>query len=168
MALPPQATLMGVISAAMFFVLSNTKPLGRLSAQRPHPSIFCAYVFLSLLGQFLVHLAFLAGMYHVAKSGMSAVRCWSGPFSRHVLRAHVFGCNIPECFRAHLYQSVDSQWYRYFVSRARVLARLVWWFVQVSENKCSHRQSPCLACAATATADWGKSPLFVRHQHCSI
>ena len=73
-ALPPQATLMGVISAAMFFVLSNTKPLGRLSAQRPHPSIFCAYVFLSLLGQFLVHLAFLAGMYHVAKSGMSAVR----------------------------------------------------------------------------------------------
>ena len=65
---------MGVISAAMFFVLSNTKPLGRLSAQRPHPSIFCAYVFLSLLGQFLVHLAFLAGMYHVAKSGMSAVR----------------------------------------------------------------------------------------------
>jgi manganese-transporting P-type ATPase len=65
---------MGVISAAMFFVLSNTKPLGRLSAQRPHPSIFCPYVFLSLLGQFLVHLAFLAGMYHVAKSGMSAVR----------------------------------------------------------------------------------------------
>ena len=79
MALPPQATLMGVISAAMFFVLSNTKPLGRLSAQRPHPSIFCAYVFLSLLGQFLVHLAFLAGMYHVAKSGMSAVRCGRGP-----------------------------------------------------------------------------------------
>jgi manganese-transporting P-type ATPase len=69
-----QATLMGVISAAMFFVLSNTKPLGRLSAQRPHPNIFCAYLFLSLLGQFLVHLAFLAGMYHVAKSGMSAVR----------------------------------------------------------------------------------------------
>ncbi len=65
---------MGILSAAMFFVLSNTKPLERLSAQRPHPNIFCAYVFASLLGQFVFHLVFLATMYHVAKSSMQPVR----------------------------------------------------------------------------------------------
>ncbi len=70
---------MGVISAAMFFVLSNTKPLDKLSAERPHPNIFCVYVFASLLGQFLFHLAFLAAMYHVAKSEMLPVRIRSIP-----------------------------------------------------------------------------------------
>ncbi|CAA6669826.1 unnamed protein product [Spirodela intermedia] len=32
---------------------------GTLSASRPHPHIFCSYVFLSLLGQFAMHLLFL-------------------------------------------------------------------------------------------------------------
>lgn len=68
-----QATTMGVLSAAMFFVLSNSKPLAKLSAERPHPNIWCIYVFASLLGQFLVHVVFLAWCYSSAKAAMPEV-----------------------------------------------------------------------------------------------
>ncbi|KAL3835729.1 hypothetical protein ACJIZ3_010465 [Penstemon smallii] len=54
-----QATISGVFTAAFFLFISHAKPLQALSAERPHPNIFCYYVFLSLLGQFAVHLSFL-------------------------------------------------------------------------------------------------------------
>ena len=65
---------MGILSAAMFFVLSNAKPLEQLSARRPHPNIFCAYVFLSLLGQFAVHLVYLVLVWNTALATMPPVR----------------------------------------------------------------------------------------------
>ena len=65
---------MGILSAAMFFVLSNAKPLEQLSARRPHPNIFCAYVFLSLLGQFAVHLVYLVLVWNSALATMPPVR----------------------------------------------------------------------------------------------
>ena len=43
----------------MFLFLSNTQPLSVLSRVRPHPNIFCPYVFLSVLGQFAVHMSYL-------------------------------------------------------------------------------------------------------------
>ncbi|KAK7316886.1 hypothetical protein RJT34_00666 [Clitoria ternatea] len=54
-----QATISGVFTAAFFLFISHARPLPTLSAERPHPNIFCAYVFLSLLGQFAIHLFFL-------------------------------------------------------------------------------------------------------------
>ncbi|OVA12160.1 Cation-transporting P-type ATPase [Macleaya cordata] len=54
-----QATISGIFTAAFFLFISHARPLPTLSAARPHPNIFCAYVFLSLLGQFAVHLLFL-------------------------------------------------------------------------------------------------------------
>ncbi|QCE15042.1 cation-transporting ATPase 13A1 [Vigna unguiculata] len=54
-----QATISGVFTAAFFLFISHARPLPSLSAERPHPNIFCAYVFLSLLGQFSIHLLFL-------------------------------------------------------------------------------------------------------------
>ncbi|CAK8568023.1 unnamed protein product [Lathyrus sativus] len=54
-----QATISGVFTAAFFLFISHARPLPTLSAERPHPNIFCAYVLLSLLGQFSVHLFFL-------------------------------------------------------------------------------------------------------------
>ncbi|TMW98285.1 hypothetical protein EJD97_004256, partial [Solanum chilense] len=54
-----QATISGVFTAAFFLFISHARPLPTLSAERPHPNIFCAYVFLSLLGQFAIHLLFL-------------------------------------------------------------------------------------------------------------
>uniref|UniRef100_A0A0C9RQS5 TSA: Wollemia nobilis Ref_Wollemi_Transcript_22314_4479 transcribed RNA sequence n=1 Tax=Wollemia nobilis TaxID=56998 RepID=A0A0C9RQS5_9CONI len=54
-----QATISGIFTAAFFLFISHARPLDMLSAQRPHPNIFCAYVFLSLMGQFAIHLMFL-------------------------------------------------------------------------------------------------------------
>ncbi|CAA7406797.1 unnamed protein product [Spirodela intermedia] len=54
-----QATISGVFTAAFFLFISHARPLETLSASRPHPHIFCSYVFLSLLGQFAMHLLFL-------------------------------------------------------------------------------------------------------------
>ena len=48
-----------------------------LSAERPHPSIFCAYFFLSVLGQFALHLSFLIFMYRQALDLMPSVRVLS-------------------------------------------------------------------------------------------
>lgn len=54
-----QATISGVFTAAFFLFISNARPLPTLSAERPHPNIFCAYVLLSLLGQFSIHIFYL-------------------------------------------------------------------------------------------------------------
>ncbi|XP_057462142.1 probable manganese-transporting ATPase PDR2 isoform X2 [Actinidia eriantha] len=54
-----QATISGVFTASFFLFISHARPLPTLSADRPHPNIFCSYVFLSLLGQFSLHLLFL-------------------------------------------------------------------------------------------------------------
>ncbi|KAK1315965.1 putative cation-transporting ATPase [Acorus calamus] len=54
-----QATISGIFTAAFFLFISHARPLPTLSKERPHPNIFCAYVFLSLLGQFAIHLTFL-------------------------------------------------------------------------------------------------------------
>jgi hypothetical protein len=64
-----QATLSGVLTAGMFYFISNAKPLPQLSPVRPHPSIFCAYFFASLLGQFALQLGFLVVMYRWAICG---------------------------------------------------------------------------------------------------
>ncbi|KAK3138820.1 hypothetical protein QOZ80_5AG0373800 [Eleusine coracana subsp. coracana] len=54
-----QATISGVFTAAFFLFISHARPLQTLSAERPHPNIFSAYVLLSILGQFAMHMFFL-------------------------------------------------------------------------------------------------------------
>ncbi|KAK9683212.1 hypothetical protein RND81_10G123600 [Saponaria officinalis] len=54
-----QATISGIFTAAFFLFISHARPLQTLSDARPHPNIFCYYVFLSLLGQFAMHILFL-------------------------------------------------------------------------------------------------------------
>ncbi|XP_043724441.1 probable manganese-transporting ATPase PDR2 [Telopea speciosissima] len=65
-----QATISGIFTAAFFLFISHARPLPTLSAARPHPNIFCAYVFLSLLGQFAVHLLFLISSVNEASKYM--------------------------------------------------------------------------------------------------
>lgn len=65
-----QATMAGLLTAGMFFFISNAQPLKELSRERPHPRIFSLYVFTSLLGQFAVHMAFLMTMQHTAHALM--------------------------------------------------------------------------------------------------
>ncbi|OEL17438.1 putative manganese-transporting ATPase PDR2 [Dichanthelium oligosanthes] len=54
-----QATISGVFTASFFLFISHARPLQMLSTERPHPNIFCAYVLLSILGQFAMHIFFL-------------------------------------------------------------------------------------------------------------
>lgn len=65
-----QATTAGMLTAGMFFFISNAKPLDKMSKARPHPRVFCRYVFTSLLGQFAVYLTFLMYMQHKAHALM--------------------------------------------------------------------------------------------------
>ncbi|KAJ4966751.1 hypothetical protein NE237_018600 [Protea cynaroides] len=65
-----QATISGIFTAAFFLFISHARPLQTLSAARPHPNIFCAYVLLSLLGQFAVHILFLISSVNEASKYM--------------------------------------------------------------------------------------------------
>ncbi|CAI0461155.1 unnamed protein product [Linum tenue] len=65
-----QATISGVFTAAFFLFISHARPLPTLSAERPHPNIFCFYVFLSLMGQFAMHLFFLISSVKEAEKHM--------------------------------------------------------------------------------------------------
>ena len=51
-----QMTAMGILMSVAFMSVSRSKPLDKLSAVRPLNSIFHPSLFLSLLGQFTVHL----------------------------------------------------------------------------------------------------------------
>ncbi len=64
---------MGMLSAALFFVISHAKPLEHLSADRPNTMIFSLYVFASITGQFVVHMGFLILMYNGALAAMPEV-----------------------------------------------------------------------------------------------
>lgn len=65
-----QATISGVFTAAFFLFISHARPLPTLSATRPHPNVFCSYVFLSLMGQFAIHLCFLMSAVNEAEKYM--------------------------------------------------------------------------------------------------
>ncbi|KAJ3676324.1 hypothetical protein LUZ60_003736 [Juncus effusus] len=65
-----QATISGIFTASFFLFISHARPIQTLSAERPHPNIFCYYVLLSLLGQFAMHLAFLISSVNLAASHM--------------------------------------------------------------------------------------------------
>ena len=71
-----QATVSAFISAGLFFVVSQAQPAERLSPERPHPGIFCTYVFASMLGQFALHTGFLIFVYNGALAVMPQVRTW--------------------------------------------------------------------------------------------
>ena len=64
----------GMLTAGMFFFISNAQPAEALSRARPHPRVFCRYIFTSLLGQFGVHLAFLMFMQRTAHAIMPQAR----------------------------------------------------------------------------------------------
>lgn len=54
-----QMTASGLITAGLFFFLSQAKPMQHLASIKPPSSVFCRSVSLSIVGQFLVHLACL-------------------------------------------------------------------------------------------------------------
>lgn len=62
-----QLTISGLSIAMFFLLLSRAKPALKLSHQRPPSEVFCISVMVSIIGQFIIHLAFLAAALYVAK-----------------------------------------------------------------------------------------------------
>ena len=62
-----QMMITGLVMAVAFFMISRSKPLKKLSPERPPTSIFAPRLFLSLLGQFAVHLAALYYLTEIAR-----------------------------------------------------------------------------------------------------
>ena len=63
-----QMTAMGLLGSVSFMSVSRSKPLDRLSKVRPLNSIFHPSLFVSLLGQFVVHFATMILAVQTAKS----------------------------------------------------------------------------------------------------
>mmetsp|Transcript_39026 Transcript_39026/g.94360 ORF Transcript_39026/g.94360 Transcript_39026/m.94360 type:complete len:429 (+) Transcript_39026:1-1287(+) len=62
-----QMTAMGMLGSISFMSVSRSKPLDRLSSVRPLTSIFHPSLFISLLGQFSIHLATMVYAVYLAK-----------------------------------------------------------------------------------------------------
>ncbi|KAL4102033.1 hypothetical protein PRIC1_005781 [Phytophthora ramorum] len=62
-----ELTISGLSIAMFFLFLSRAKPARKLSHQRPPSGVFCISVLVSIFGQFVIHLAFLAAALRVAQ-----------------------------------------------------------------------------------------------------
>ena len=63
-----QMTVNGLMSAGLFFFLSQAKPMQRISEKRPSSSAFATAVVISVVGQFIVHLLSLLFTLHLSKT----------------------------------------------------------------------------------------------------
>lgn len=54
-----QATIIGLLTAAVFMFISRSQPLNKLSKERPISNLFAPYMVISVIGQFAIHLASL-------------------------------------------------------------------------------------------------------------
>ncbi|OZJ03060.1 hypothetical protein BZG36_03788 [Bifiguratus adelaidae] len=62
-----QVTISGMLMTVCFLCLSRAKPIEKLSKERPQSNIFNAYIVLSVLGQFAVHIISLVYINALAK-----------------------------------------------------------------------------------------------------
>lgn len=62
-----QMTAYGLLMAGLFFVISQAKPIPRLSASRPPTSVFDVTVLLSILGQCIIHIGCLYVASHICE-----------------------------------------------------------------------------------------------------
>ena len=62
-----QATFSAMTIAGAFLFITRSKPIEKLSAQRPQSTIFTFSTFLSLIGQFLIHFVVLITAVRLAK-----------------------------------------------------------------------------------------------------
>ena len=67
-------TAMGMLNSIAFMSVSRSKPLDRLSRVRPLISIFHPALFISLLGQFAVHMTTMMIAVYYAKQHLPIMR----------------------------------------------------------------------------------------------
>jgi len=63
-----QMTATGLVTAGLFFFLSQTKPLLKLSSQRPSSTVFTPSVLTSIIGQFAIHMSCLTAITYLCES----------------------------------------------------------------------------------------------------
>eukprot|EP00611_Tribonema_gayanum_P008970 TRINITY_DN1868_c0_g4_i1.p1 TRINITY_DN1868_c0_g4~~TRINITY_DN1868_c0_g4_i1.p1 ORF type:complete len:888 (-),score=351.93 TRINITY_DN1868_c0_g4_i1:197-2860(-) len=87
-----QMTAQGILMSASFIAISRSKPLDRLSTVRPLTSIFSPALFLSILGQFALHLATMMISVADAKKHMPEdyVPDLDGEFKPNIINGVVF------------------------------------------------------------------------------
>lgn len=88
-----QMTATGLVIAALFFFLSQAKPVPGIAAQRPTSSIFAKSVVFSLLGQFIVHFASLLAVLYICEQYVAAddfSLSADGKFQPNVVNSAVF------------------------------------------------------------------------------
>lgn len=88
-----QMTIVGIAIAGLFFFVSRAEPLEKLSAERPPSRIFCLQVSMSIVLQFLVHLACLISTVemfraYVRKEDPSLAP--DGPFHPNLINTAIF------------------------------------------------------------------------------
>ncbi|KAI0560238.1 P-type ATPase [Gracilaria domingensis] len=62
-----QMTIMGVVLSVVSFMINRSKPLKKLSAERPASSIFSPHLFFSTMGQFVVHVICMIACMHFVR-----------------------------------------------------------------------------------------------------
>jgi cation-transporting ATPase 13A1 len=87
-----QMSTTGFLFAIVFFLISRSKPLKKLSKERPPSSIFSAYMFTSMMGQFMIHTGALVltnyyGKQYLPKDVDMNI---DGSFSPNILNTMVF------------------------------------------------------------------------------
>ena len=88
-----QMTATGLISAVLFFFLSQAKPLTRLDPSKPPSSAFAPSIVASIAGQFFVHLASLMAVMHLCQQHISrddATLTRDGKFQPNVINSAMF------------------------------------------------------------------------------
>jgi manganese-transporting P-type ATPase len=85
-------TALGILMSISFITISRAKPLARLSSVRPLTSIFCPALFISIAGQFALHLGTM--MFAVAEAKKHLPEDYTpdldGDFKPNIINAVVF------------------------------------------------------------------------------
>jgi hypothetical protein len=108
-------TALGLAVAALFFFVSRAEPLEKLAPQRPPARIFCLQVCLSIVGQFLVHLACLMTTLELAKPLVARTRADpafapDGPFRPNVVNTAIFLLSAVTQVKGRVGGCVSLQW----------------------------------------------------------
>jgi magnesium-transporting ATPase (P-type) len=87
-----QMTFSGLITAGLFFFLSQAKPLQNLSSSKPPSSVFHKSVAVSVLCQFIIHLSCLVATLHLCESHSTPEEASSadGKFQPNVINSAIF------------------------------------------------------------------------------
>jgi cation-transporting ATPase 13A1 len=88
-----QMTATGILSAALFFFLSQTKPLLNIATEKPPSSVFHRSVSLSILGQFIVHFLSLLALLKLSEKYIAAddsTLSADGAFQPNIINTSMF------------------------------------------------------------------------------